>query len=202
MKPESSAQPNDKRHAANQRNSQKSSGPKTEAGKAASAMNAMKRGLFSPKNLLPGESAEEYEAFRDALRQQLRPRDSFEDHLLEQYIPVAWRLRGLPEIEALVFARYGLTPQGHQGGPGFALVASVQSDNILDGLARYEATKRKAAFKYLDLLRALRRDSWELAGKPVIEAEVVQDMALNATPTAPDLDAPASGAETLPPAEQ
>jgi hypothetical protein len=45
----------DKQGAANRRNAQKSTGPKTPEGKAAVRLNAMKHGLLSKDVLLPGE---------------------------------------------------------------------------------------------------------------------------------------------------
>ena len=137
--------------------SDNSSDPKTETGKKPSSMNALKFGFFSKKALLPGESWEDYVQFQEHLLRQLGPRDSLERHLMDLYVPLVWRLKRLPEIEAGIFNRYGISVQGNQCGPAFALVANVQSDNILGQLARYEATQRKYAIKYLELLRAGRK---------------------------------------------
>jgi len=93
------------RREANRRNSQKSSGPKTREGKQASSQNATKHGLLSEKALLPGETLEEYEAFQSGVRQQLRPRNGLEDHLLEHYCLLLWRSRRLPEFEVFTFNR-------------------------------------------------------------------------------------------------
>jgi len=174
MKPETSANSDDKDRTADQRDSRGSTGPKTEAGKQASAQNALKLGFFSSKALLPGESLEEFTTFQSEVLQQLSPRNMMEEHLLEQYIPLAWRLRRLPEIEAGIFVRYGISAKGNQCGPSFAMVANVQQDNILGQLARYETTLRRGAFKYLELLRGLRKDGSQTEEKPVIEAEIVE----------------------------
>jgi hypothetical protein len=170
--PSPSPGPNEKRRAANKANSQHSSGPTTEPGKQISSQNSFKFGFFSPKALLPGESAEEFDAFGQNLLNQLCPRNPLEVHLVEQYIALAWRAKRLPEIEAGVFTRYGISVQGNQCGAAFAMVASVQQDNILGQLARYEATLRKNMFKYFDLLRALRKDGWGKATAPVLDAQV------------------------------
>jgi hypothetical protein len=182
---ETSANHDDKLGPSNQPNRSRSTGPKTEAGKRVSAQNAVKFGFFSTKALLPGESAEEFAEFQAAVQQQLAPRNAMEAHVVEQYVPLAWRLRRLPEMEASAFTRYGISVLGNQCGPGFALVASVQSDNILGQLARYEATLRKSAFKYLDLLRALRREGWEQES-PVIEVELVNESPASPAPSSPD----------------
>jgi hypothetical protein len=149
-----------KRRAANQRNSQLSPGPTSEPGKQVSSQNALKFGFFSQKALLPGESWLDFEEFHGQLVRQFAPRNEMESHVLEQYVGLAWRIKRLPEIEAGVFTRYGISVQGSQCGPALALVASVQTDNILGQLARYEATLRKNAFKCLDLLRMLHKGGW------------------------------------------
>ena len=200
MKPEPITKPDEQDRAANPRNRQQSTGPKTEAGKQASAQNALKFGFFSTKALLPGESAEEFAEFHAAVLEQLNPRNAMESHLVEQYIPLAWRLRRLPEIESVVFTRYGLSVQGNQCGPGFALVASVQTDNILGQLARYEATLRRSAFKYLELLRALRKDAWDLESPATIETETIE-LTPPSSPTLPEVHAAEAGPGTGPPAE-
>jgi hypothetical protein len=161
------------RRAVNQANSQFSTGPKTEPGKQVSGQNALKLGFFSPRALLPGESWEEFLSFREQLLEQLQPHGRTEEHLVEQYLSLAWRLKRLPEIEAGAFTRYGISVQGNQCGSAFAMVASVQTDNILGQLARYEATLRKHAFKYLELLWALRKSGKGRRSSQVLDAQVI-----------------------------
>jgi len=173
------------RRETNRRNSQKSTGPKTKEGKQASAQNASKHGFFTERALLPGESMEEYCEFGSELLQQLRPRDPMEEHLLAQYIPLLWRLRRLPEFEAFAFNRYGISNQGKQCGPAFAMVASVQDDNILGQLARYEGTLRRSTFKYLEFLRLLRRDGGRPERPRIIEAETLEAKSENSPPASP-----------------
>ncbi len=165
-------EPIDKRSAANRENSKKSTGP-SEAGKPASSLNALKFGFFSKKALLPDESWEEFIEFHAQLLNEFVPRNSLERHVVEQYVSLAWRVKRLPEIEAGAFARYGISVQGNQCGSAFAMVASVQGDDILGQLARYEATLRKGMFKAMDLLRSLRKDGWGGDTVPILDAEVV-----------------------------
>jgi hypothetical protein len=49
---------------ANRRNAQKSTGPKTKEGKAKSAMNSIKYGIYSEKYLIKYESPLEYQNYR------------------------------------------------------------------------------------------------------------------------------------------
>jgi len=52
----------DRQIAANRANAQKSTGPRTQAGKAASSANAIKSGVYAQSTLIPGEDPAEYEA--------------------------------------------------------------------------------------------------------------------------------------------
>src|SRR6266436_1635381 len=124
--PNTPTNPEDKRRIANQRNSQLSTGPTTPEGKQAVSQNPLKFGFFSKKALLPGESWEEFLDFHAHLLDQLRPQDPVELHVLEQYSPHAFRLKRLPEIEAGIFARYGISSQGIQCGAALALVSNLQ----------------------------------------------------------------------------
>ncbi|MGA2497773.1 MAG: hypothetical protein ABSH20_08535, partial [Tepidisphaeraceae bacterium] len=53
------------RTAANRLNAQKSTGPRTAAGKAKSALNALKHGLTSQSPLLPTENPADYNLFAE-----------------------------------------------------------------------------------------------------------------------------------------
>ena len=170
--PSSAAGPSDKQRAASRRNGALGKGPVSEPGKQSSSQNALKLGFFSHKALLAGESPEELDAFGQNLLNQLCPRNPFEQHLVEQYIAIAWRAKRLPEIEAGAFTRYGISVQGNQCGAAFAMVASVQQDNILGQIARYEGTLRKHMFKLLDLLRTSRMDGWSADTVTVLDAQV------------------------------
>jgi hypothetical protein len=71
-------------------NGAKSRGPKTEAGRRKSAMNALTHGL----------SPEQYQALLDAYTGQFHPDGQAELHLIEEMVAVKWRQRRLWAIEA------------------------------------------------------------------------------------------------------
>jgi hypothetical protein len=58
---------------ANRRNAQKSTGPKTKEGKAKSAMNSIKYGIYSEKYLIKDESPVEFANYRRKMLQCLNP---------------------------------------------------------------------------------------------------------------------------------
>jgi len=81
-------------------NGAKSRGPKTEQGRRAISLNAVKHGLTAETVVLPSESEEEYEA---ELREYLRhfaPANKPEDDLVRQLASVHWRLARYTHIEA------------------------------------------------------------------------------------------------------
>jgi hypothetical protein len=86
--------------AANRRNAQHSTGPRTPEGKARAAANATTLGLFTAANLVEPEDQPAYEAFTEAFRTQLAPEGAIEDTLAIEVIAAAWRLRRCGIIES------------------------------------------------------------------------------------------------------
>ena len=89
--------------AANQRNAQRSTGPRTCEGKTIAARNALRHGLLAEDVILDDEDPHLFEERRDAMCAHLDPRGELEDVLVERIVACAWRLRRLQRIEASVF---------------------------------------------------------------------------------------------------
>jgi len=85
------------RLAANRRNSQLSTGPRTAAGKAVSSRNALRHGALSSRHvIIPGlERPAEWEEFRAGIIDTLSPAGLLEDILAERAAGFLWRLRRL-----------------------------------------------------------------------------------------------------------
>jgi hypothetical protein len=98
--------------AANRANAQHSTGPTTEVGKAAAARNAVMHGAFARIPVLPGESAEEWEAHRSGILDALAPVGLLEVTLAERVALLLWRLGRLARFEPVIRPA---------GGPGLAL---------------------------------------------------------------------------------
>jgi len=90
--------------AANQANSQKSTGPITEAGKAKSSLNAVKTGLTGRTVLLPSEDAAAYQAHLDRAFTQLAPANDDERALVQAIADTDWRLLRIPSLELGIYA--------------------------------------------------------------------------------------------------
>ena len=83
--------------AANRRNAQKSTGPRTAAGKAISKLNALKHGVLAQSVVVRGhqikESPHEFKKLCQEFYTSLSPVGPLEEMLVDQIIQAAWRLR-------------------------------------------------------------------------------------------------------------
>jgi len=90
--------------AANRRNAQKSTGPKTARGRAISKMNAFKHGLLGKEVLVRGrhasESQREFRSLLAQFREHLAPVGPLEEMLVDLIVTTHWRLRRVVKAEA------------------------------------------------------------------------------------------------------
>ena len=90
---------------ANRENARKSTGPRTEAGKAASSANALKHGLTAADSVvLPEEDAENFEQFREGVTADLAPAGALQHALAHRIAVLLWRLDRVARLEAELFA--------------------------------------------------------------------------------------------------
>jgi hypothetical protein len=93
-----------KQLAANRRNAQKSTGPKTPNGQAVSKMNALKHGILSREVVVRGrfvkESARDFDALHQRLWEDLSPAGPLEEMLVDQIATAHWRLRRALKAES------------------------------------------------------------------------------------------------------
>ncbi len=76
---------------ANQKNSQNSTGPKTDEGKTAVSTNAVKHGIFSNRIILNNECKAEYHDLLTELVESLKPEGKLEELLTEKIVTAMWR---------------------------------------------------------------------------------------------------------------
>ena len=84
---------------ANQANAAHSTGPSTEAGRAASSQNHLIHGLYTRRDFVKPEERGVYTEFCDALTAELGPFTFFEETHVSEIIAAAWRLRRCHEVE-------------------------------------------------------------------------------------------------------
>src|SRR5712692_5867224 len=98
------------RIARNRENASHSTGPKTEAGKKRSSLNALRHGLTGHTIVLPTEDLAAYERFTKRFFDDLKPIGILEEQLVQNLADTSWRLNRIPALEnnllALGFAEH------------------------------------------------------------------------------------------------
>jgi len=89
-----------KQTAANRTNSQKSTGPRTTAGKAVSRFNALKNGIYAVHQIMFDEKPEDLAELSDEYREHHNPADSDQRFLVDELVHNEWRLRRIRRVEA------------------------------------------------------------------------------------------------------
>jgi hypothetical protein len=90
--------------AANQANAQLSTGPKSEAGKAKSSLNAVSTGLTGRTVLLPGDDAKAYSDHMANFFVSCEPATPEEEALVRDLAQTRWRLDRVPQLEEDLWA--------------------------------------------------------------------------------------------------
>jgi len=89
-----------KKIESNRKNAQKSTGPRSQAGKVVVSQNARTHGLLSRNLIIEGESQEEFSAMLNLLRQEFQPVGMVENALIERVAISFWRQRRLVQAES------------------------------------------------------------------------------------------------------
>jgi hypothetical protein len=153
--------------AANRRNAENSTGPKTERGKQAVARNALRHGLRAEKVLTFDEAGADFQAFLKEQRNAFEPADDLEEQLVERIAVCAWRLRRVYRVEAEMFTAFRHTrPQFHD--TEMATVFDVAADKMIN-VSRYETALDRALHRaYVMLERRQARRRGEVVPAPVV----------------------------------
>jgi len=182
---------------ANRLNAQKSTGPRTDEGKAAVAQNAVRHGLLAQQAVIRGEDPGAFESYRQQLLGELNPAGAMESILAERIVGLAWRLRRAERIQAEVFDEMIVEEETNSvmkqirsrrakaidglAETDLTLGAAVSRDfanyRVLDRLGLYERRieqslyKTRAELQKLRLLRELDPSPEERAPEPPSQAE-------------------------------
>jgi hypothetical protein len=167
---------------ANRENAQASTGPKTEAGKAKSARNNEKFGLFATDNCIqPGEE-EIYANFCDTLWTELAPFGGIEEITAAEYVRNAWRLRRCATTEARlgswanIIQTYDNKKSGKDRPMGDPVIYAecLPAQNSVDRARAQAQNGMRRAKADLDKIQAERRSRPEIqqsAAEPVVQIE-------------------------------
>jgi len=84
---------------ANRRNAQKSTGPRTDEGKAAVSQHALRHGLTASRDVISSESQDQFDLYRDQFLAELDPAGPVESMLAERIVALSWRLKRVGHIQ-------------------------------------------------------------------------------------------------------
>jgi hypothetical protein len=142
------------RTAINRANSQHSTGPRSEAGKQRSALNALTHGLTARTAVLPSEDPAAFEQHHRQFLDEFRPATPTETQLVHELADTSWRLNRIPLFEAGLLSP---APSPESPAPAVAALATLglhghrlsrQFQKVLNQLRELQA----------ELLERLRRD--------------------------------------------
>src|ERR1700694_4845665 len=98
------ATPIDARTARNRANAAHSTGPKTEAGKKRSSLNAYRHGLTGQTIILPAEDLDAYQEVTRTFFNDYKPVGTLEKHLVQFLADPSWRLDRVAALESNLIA--------------------------------------------------------------------------------------------------
>ena len=147
--------PSEKQIAANRRNAQKSTGPTSVVGKAASCMNALKTGIHAEAVIIPGETAADLQQLIDEYYTEYQPATPQTRGLVDDLIRAEWTLRRLDTSEASLWnyqtaESFRPVPKEHQQGKVLA-----QNMKTLGAIQRRIDSTRRGRDRALEQLRQL-----------------------------------------------
>jgi hypothetical protein len=146
-------------------NGAKSHGPKTEAGRQKSSLNAVKHGLYAASVVLTTESREQHQEMLQAYMQQFQPDGQAEFDLIEEMVNAKWRQRRLWAIEAdlledeMIVQKDKLDEEGstYDAITPLSFAYRELSSSALSFLTRHESRLERAYSRALKNLLQLQR---------------------------------------------
>jgi hypothetical protein len=182
----------DKQLHANRVNATKSTGPRSQQGKARSRLNSRKHGLTAKMLIIVGENAADFDQLRAELMDEHDPQSALECELVERLAGILWRLRRVPFFEAAildarqdqVWSYVGSRESEQQDGEeedeeaadweasvrfGKALLNDARND-ALGKLGRHETTLMHALTRTLQMLVLLQEKRASKSEPVMVEA--------------------------------
>jgi len=165
---------------ANRLNAQKSTGPRTAAGKAVVAQNAVSHGLVGRQTVIAGEDLGEYEFYRDQMLAEFAPEGAMESMLAHRVVGLAWRLQRAERLQNEAFdtlhakdtggpfarltqtlrsreqAQFDADEDGRDLTCGRIVVRDFANARVLDRLLMYERRIEHSLYKTMAELQRLR----------------------------------------------
>ena len=172
-------EPSPERVAANRRNAQRSTGPRTPEGKARSSLNAVRHGLCAAGVISSEESPEAFEAIRQQLAAEWRPASVLELAMVDQIAELLWRRRRVAAVEvtALEATEIKTSVGPHRVSKDITRMLYRQmrsSDSALLRVQVYQTRIDRALHRALAELRRLQTDRYARDETPWCEADAFE----------------------------
>ena len=123
------------RASVNKANAQKSTGPRTDAGKQRSKLNALRHGLTGHTIVLPTEDHDAYQRHTHGLFDHFQPAGALEQQLVQSLADTSWRLNRVAALETNLFS-LGITenenrvPASHPEAEAALAMALTFRENV------------------------------------------------------------------------
>jgi hypothetical protein len=161
---------NAKQISANKKNSLKSTGPKSPAGKARSRLNPMKHGGYA-KICIEGEDLRPLKALLLDLLAEFKPEGVEENLLVNEIAETRWRKNRFKIAEAKAISAYSYGNFGNgeeKGDVGFALAQDAGAYGTIPSCLAAEETLDRRLWRHFDRLRRIQKErgfcSWKANG--------------------------------------
>jgi hypothetical protein len=112
----------------NRANAQHSTGPKTEAGKKQSSLNALRHGLTGQIVVMPSEDLHAYQLHLKSFTDEYHPQGATEAHLVQALADASWRLNRVAALETNVLI-LGITQECDPIAGALAIAAALESQS-------------------------------------------------------------------------
>lgn len=139
-------------------------GPRTEAGKATSSLNALTHGLLSNVTLIDGEDPLMLKSLRKSFLAEMAPVGALEEFLTERLVVDAWRLRRALATEGAAAEHtresiegdlFATSTHGSQRGVELAVQIAPATSSDSEKIVRYLASIERSFFRTLHELQRL-----------------------------------------------
>jgi hypothetical protein len=153
----------------NRANAQHSTGPRSDAGKQRSALNALTHGLTARTAVLPAEDPAAYQQHHRQFHDEYRPATPTETQLVHELADTSWRMNRIPLLEADVLSR-AQSPASSPEPPAFDI---VDAHRLLASLSIHGQRLSRQFQKALNQLQDLQAERLERQRRDLRDAASV-----------------------------
>jgi len=159
---------------ANRLNAQKSTGPRSLEGKAASRFNALKHAASAKSLVIPGEDEAEFAELAASYHHQFQPDGPEESLLLDKIVAADWTQRRMGRLEAEVFNTLIAQQDESVENPlGAAFLQDCQGPKALQKIFRCREAASREWYRAIAELRARQAGRLAVAAPEISEARAV-----------------------------